>query len=195
MEHKPGLARDIEVTNELAKAFPDVTFLADANDGFSMDDTLAYLDAIETELLFMEEPFAENPDGFTKLRRFLEQSKSKTLIADGEFRPDHALLDRLIEADLLDVHLTDVYGLGFTKWRKLMPTLIERGVQTSPHTWGNRLKTVYATHLASGFGNVLTVEGVTAFSRDIDYTDYNLDTDGNIAPPNKPGFGLTLRDV
>jgi hypothetical protein len=47
--------------------------------------------------------------------------------------------------------------------------------------------------LSSGLGNVLTVEGVTAFSKDIDFSDYDPDERGNISPPDKPGFGLTLR--
>lgn len=193
MPHDAGLQRDIDITNALAKAYPDVTYLADANDGFSIDDTLHYLDRIETELLFIEEPFRENIDGFAKLRTYLDKTDKKTLIADGESRPDPDLLDQLIAEKLLDVHLTDTYGLGFTNWRKLMPSLAERGVLTSPHTWGSRLKTVYTTHLARGLGNVLTIEGVTAFSEDVDFAGYDLDKNGRISPPNKPGFGLTLR--
>ena len=141
----------------------------------------------------MEEPFRENEADLAALRQNLDSKRLKTLIADGEDDPDAGLLDILIERDLLDVHLTDLYGLGFTNWRKLMPSLIKRGVQASPHTWGHRLKTVYTAHLSSGLGNVLTVEGVTAFSKDIDFSDYNPDERGNISPPDKPGFGLTLR--
>ena len=193
MDREAGLQRDIEVTNALAKAYPEVTFLADANDGYNVDETISYLDAIDTELLFMEEPFRENEADLAALRQNLDSKRLKTLIADGEDDPDAGLLDILIERDLLDVHLTDLYGLGFTNWRKLMPSLIKRGVQASPHTWGHRLKTVYTAHLSSGLGNVLTVEGVTAFSKDIDFSDYNPDERGNISPPDKPGFGLTLR--
>lgn len=192
MEPAAGLRRDIDVTRALADAFPDVKFLADANDGYSLDDTKAYLTGIgDVDLLFMEEPFRENTEGFAALRGFLRSTGSKTLIADGESDADQELLDELIDADLLDVHLTDVIGLGFTNWRRLLPRLADRGVKASPHTWGLRLKTVYATHLAAGLGNVLTVEGVTAFSSDVDLSAYDPEN-GRVSPPPLPGFGLSL---
>lgn len=194
MEHGAGLTRDIEVTRELAKTYPDVTFLADANDGFSLQDTFDYLDGIgDVELLFMEEPFRENIDGFTKLRKYLKDSGKKTYIADGEADPNQRELDDLIARGLLDVHLTDTWGLGFTNWRRLLPSLEKRGVLTSPHTWGTRLKTVYTAHLAWGLGNTLTVEGVTCFSKDIDYSLYNPDQEGNLVKNDAPGFGLKLK--
>ena len=194
MPHDEGLKRDIEVTRALAEAYPDVRFLADANDGFTVADTQAFLDGIgDVELIFMEEPFRENVEGFTELRSYLESSGKKTLIADGEANPVPEELDVLIAHGLLDLHLSDLYGVGFTEWRRLMPSLIERGVLASPHNWGSRLKTVYTTHLASGLGNVLTIEGVTAFSKDIDFSDYDPDARGMVAPPKRPGFGLALR--
>jgi len=194
MPHDEGLERDIEVTLALAEAYPDVRFLADANDGFSVADTKAFLDGIgDVDLIFMEEPFRENVEGFAEIRSHMQATGRATLIADGEANPVPEELDLLIDNGLLDVHLTDLYGLGFTEWRQLMPSLEERGVRASPHCWGSRLKTVYTTHLAAGLGNVLTVEGVTAFSKDIDFRDYDPDADGMITPPRKPGFGLALR--
>lgn len=193
MPRDEGLERDIQVTRALAEAYPDVEFLADANDGFTVQETLDYLEGIgDVELFFLEEPFKENVEGFSTLRNYLDSVGSKTLIADGEFQPDQEQLDDLISRGLLDLHLTDVYGLGFTEWRALMPTLQARGVVASPHNWGARLKTVYTSHLASGLGNVPTVEGVTAFSKHIDFSDYDPQEDGSIVPPRKPGFGLVL---
>ena len=62
---------------------------------------------------------------------------------------------------------------------------------TSPHAWGNRLKTHYIAHLAAGLGNVVTIEGVTCLSDDIDYGHYPL-KDGKLHVSEEPGFGMRL---
>ena len=53
------------------------------------------------------------------------------------------------------------------------------------------LKTNYIAHLAAACGNVVTIEGVTRLSDDIDYGDYKI-TDGKIGVSEKPGFGMAL---
>src|SRR5690606_14930576 len=43
MPKEKGLARDIEVTKMVAKNFPDCEILVDANDGYTIEDTIAYV--------------------------------------------------------------------------------------------------------------------------------------------------------
>ena len=62
---------------------------------------------------------------------------------------------------------------------------------SSPHAWGNRLKTNYIAHIAAGLGGVTTIEGVTCFSDDIDYGDYKI-VDGRLRVSDAPGFGMKL---
>jgi L-alanine-DL-glutamate epimerase-like enolase superfamily enzyme len=194
MPHDAGLARDIKVTRAIARAFPDVKLLVDANDGYTIDDVKRYLEGIGgVELLWFEEPFRESVEGFRELRAVFEDRGIKTCIADGEAGPDARLLDRLMEAGLLDVYLTDILGYGFTPWRKLMPRLKKQGVLASPHAFGTQLKTYCIAHLASAFGNTLTIEGVTCSSKDVDWGGYRLDARGELAPPPEPGFGMRLR--
>ena len=73
----------------------------------------------------------------------------------------------------------------------LMPELIDRGISTSPHTWGSKLKTCYTAQLAAGMGNVITVEGVSSTSDQVDFSTYPI-KDGWISVPDSPGFGLSL---
>jgi L-alanine-DL-glutamate epimerase-like enolase superfamily enzyme len=175
MPKAEGIRRDVDVTRAIAGRFPDVEILVDGNDGFTPDELLEYLEGIgEVKLLWIEEPFRESVAGYAKVRDWLRRHGRKTLLADGEADPDWKVLGRLTEEKLLDVQLVDIVGHGFTAWRKLMPQLKRQKVLASPHAWGSLLKTHYVSHLAAGLGNVVTVEGVTCTSEDVDFGDYRL---------------------
>ena len=195
MEAEAGLQRDIEVTQKVHENFPDCRILVDANDGYTCDGFLRYLDAVaDCELFWIEEPFRENRDDLIRLREFLEKFSPNTLIADGESGYDIEFLFELVHEGLLDVLIMDIAGLGFTNWRKLMPKLAEANVQASPHTWGNPLKTLYASQLAAGLGNIVTLEGIPAESNDVDWDGYHLQ-EGSLYVPDKPGFGMKLNTL
>lgn len=192
MNPKAGLQRDIEVVRQIHQAFPEINILVDGNDGFTPDTFITFLEGIQdVDLFWIEEPFIENYEGFTRLRNWLNAHDKPTLLADGEAKPDHKLLFDLIHKGVLDVHLTDIQGYGFTQWRRLMPQLEELGCQTSPHAWGHMLKTVYTSHLSAGLGNVVTIEGVTCQSDSVDFGD-NVLRDGKLYVSQSPGFGMTL---
>ncbi len=192
MPHKAGLARDIEVTKAVTAAFPDCDILVDGNNGFSVNEFIAYLKGIgDIKLFWIEEPFHETVADYRKLRTWMQEAGVESLLADGEADPDPVLLDELMRLKLMDVHLTDIEGLGFTNWRKLMPTLKQYHVQASPHAWGSLLKTYYTAHLTGGLGNTVTIEGVTSTSDDVDLSGYRIEN-GKLIPPDKPGFGMPL---
>jgi len=44
----------------------------------------------------------------------------------------------------------------------------------SPHSFRSRLKTNYNAHMAAACGNVVTIEGVTCISDDIDYGEEKI---------------------
>ncbi|MDP7626134.1 MAG: hypothetical protein QF493_14465, partial [Rhodospirillales bacterium] len=67
----------------------------------------------------------------------------------------------------------------------------EHKAVASPHAWGDMLKTHYISHLSAGLGNVVTIEGVTCISDDIDFGDYEI-KDGKLHVSEKPGFGMKL---
>ncbi|MDR2270110.1 MAG: hypothetical protein LBF27_04305 [Sphingobacterium sp.] len=192
MPFSEGLQRDIDVTNAVAKAFPDCGILVDGNNGFTVDQFIQYLKGIPSVNLFwIEEPFHETVTDYEKLRDYIKAGGTGTLLADGEADPNPALLKELFEKKLLDVHLTDIEGLGFTNWRRLMPALKKMGAQASPHAWGSVLKTYYTAHLAGGLGNTVTIEGVTSTSEEVDLSGYKIQN-GKLIPPSTAGFGMPL---
>ncbi|MDD3780749.1 MAG: enolase C-terminal domain-like protein [Proteiniphilum sp.] len=193
MPAEEGLKRDVEITHMVNRYFPDVDILVDANDGYTVKNFIRYLEQLEDiSIWWIEEPFRETVDDFTVLRKWLNDNRKRnTLLADGEARPDLNLALEMGKKQVLDVYLEDIMGYGFTNWRKLMPRLIENGLQASPHNWGDYLKTIYTGHLAGGIGNVVTNEGVTCFSSDIDF-GFNRVENGVFIPSSSPGFGVTL---
>ena len=192
MENAAGIQRDIEVTRLVAEAFPDCDILVDGNDGYPIDQFETYLRGIQgVKLFWIEEPFRETVEDYSKLRAILKNLEMETLLADGEANPDQVFLRKLEEMKLIDVHLTDPQGQGYTGWRKLMPELKTMGIWASPHAWGSQIKTNAIAHLAAAYGNTVTIEGVTCISDDFDLGDYRLEN-GKLIPSFAPGFGMTL---
>ncbi len=192
MSREKGLQRDIEVTKMIHEHFPEIDILVDANNGYSVEDTIAYLEGIgDIKLFWFEEPFHEDREKYLKLRKWMLDRGIETFLADGEYQPEQELLRKLYRQRLLDMHLTDIIGLSFTRWRQLMPKLVEMGISASPHCWGSQLKTYYTAHLCGGLGNIPTIEGVTCTSEDVDFGDYKLE-EGILTPSSDPGFGMKL---
>ncbi|MFT4011379.1 MAG: enolase C-terminal domain-like protein [Nocardioidaceae bacterium] len=192
MEREAGTARDIEVTRTVREAYPDARLLVDANNGWSPEQTIAFLEQVaDCDLYWIEEPFHEEASGLRLLRDYLRESGSRTLIADGEADPDEAQLLDLARAGLIDVMLMDVCSYGLTAWRRVMPLLAELGVAGSPHAWGKPIKTLYAAQLAAGLGNVAIVEGVPGTTDGADTSRYAL-REGVLHVPAGPGFDLDL---
>jgi len=192
MNEIEGLRRDIDVTRAVHERFPDCPILVDANNGYTGNGFLEYLDGVrDCDLFWVEEPFQESLAGLISLRRYLNHHSPDTLIADGELKPDIPFLLELAQGNLLDVLLMDIVSLGLTQWRRLMPKLQEIGVHASPHAWGVPLKTLYTAQLAAGLGNVPIVESVPGTTVGVDTSVYRLE-EGNLHVPSKPGFGLAV---
>jgi len=191
--HDEGLKKDNEVIKLIHTTFPDITILVDANDGYSLQDTIDFLKGIgDVPLLWMEEPFRENYEDGKKLRQWMDENGFKdTLYADGEAKPDHDLCLRMGKEGIMNAYLPDIRSYGFTRWRHIMPQLKEYNMWASPHAFGSMLKTHYITHLAAVCGNIVTIEGVTCISDDIDYGDYPI-LNGKIQVSDAPGFGMKL---
>lgn len=195
MTPEAGLKRDIEVTQAIAKAFPDCALLVDANDGYSAATTIAFLKGIEAIPLFwLEEPFVETDAAWREVHAWTSTNgREKMLLADGEQHNDIPILEKLEADGILNVRLLDIISHGFTRWRELMPKLVKTRTLSSPHAWGSGLKTVYAAQLLAGLGNGASVEGVTCIHEHVDFGE-NTIRDGRMQVSSKPGFGLTLRE-
>lgn len=207
MPPEEGLQRDIDLTRAVRELYPDCDILVDANDGYTCDGLLRYMDGVaDCGLFWIEEPFQENREDLRRLREFLTRRSPRTLVVDGEarigqgqpggpyggFAPEHIdLLLGLAREKLLDALIMDIASVGFTNWRRLMPAVVATGVKAAPHTWGEPLKTLYTAQLAAGLGNVVTVEGIPARPLDHDWGVYEL-REGLLRMPDAPGFGVKL---
>lgn len=187
-----GIRRDIEITKLVAGAFPNCDILVDGNDGFTYEEFETYLKGIEgVKLFWIEEPFRETVEDYTKLNKLLKDMGYNALLADGEANADQAFIQTLEEMKLINVHLSDIQDIGYTGWRKLMPGLKKMDVFASPHAWGSQIKTNAVAHLAAALGNTITIEGVTCHSDEIDFGNYKIEN-GKLIPSTAPGFGMTL---
>ena len=190
-----GLRRDIDAVRTIHQQFPECDILVDANNGYSVDDCIGFLDGVrDVPLFWVEEPFHETVNDYRRLNAWMDQNGfDKTYLADGEAKPDAAVLDRLQQEGILDVRLEDILSIGFTAWRGLLPELLSKNMLASPHAWGCGLKTFYIAHLAAAFGGVPTIEGVTMSDADVDFGE-NVIRDGKLQVSSMPGFGLTLKN-
>ena len=194
---KEGMEMDVKVYKMIYDEYKNknVDLLVDANNGYTLDDTIAFMTGIGgIPLYWMEEPFPEEAEAGKKLRDWMNKNGfAKTRYADGEYiRPgqkDAAI--EMVRDGIVNTYLNDIHAIGITNWLTAMPIVANARADASPHAWGDRLKTHYTTHLAAGLGNVSTVEGVTAFSDDIDYGSYPI-RDGKITVSEEPGFGMKL---
>lgn len=191
MAHEEGMRRDIDIVRAIHDALPDVTLMVDGNDGFTVDDCIAFLEGIRgIEVYWFEEPFRESEQANARLKNYLRENRPATYIADGESFTDIPLLMDLAEKGLLDVWQPDVCGYGFTAWRKLLKKIVPLGYLSSPHAWGQVLKTHYCAHLAAAYPHhIPCIEAVLGETEGVDYGGYEL-KNGMLTLPDKPGFGM-----
>lgn len=193
MNSEDGFKRDIDVIKAVFQEFPDCRILVDANDAYTCDGMIRYMDAVaDCNIFWIEEPFRENRDDLIKLKEFLSKVSPKTLVVDGESRPDVDFLLELGKEKLLDALQMDISGYGFTNWRKTMPKLIEAGVPAAPHTWGDPIKVIYSAQMAAGLGNSLMLEGIPSTTTGADLSFYKLENGIIHVPADATGFGMRL---
>ena len=192
MSHDEGLQRDIEVVRMIHENFPDCDIMVDPNNAYSVEDCIAFVEAVAPAKIFwIEEPFHENEKDYRRLSEWIKKNAPYILLVDGEHKPDRDLVIGLGEKGILDTYNEDICDYGFTNWIELMPRLIKAGMSASPHGWATQPKSVYASHFAMAFGHVPSIEGVTNFHDRMDW-GFSI-VDGYFVPSDKPGFGMTLK--
>ena len=115
MEQEAGFRRDVEVVRAIRKLVgKDVKLMVDANNGFDLDGTMRWLDAVGDDLFFVEEMFPEVVEQDLKLKEYLKAKGWKTLVADGESAREVEHFDPYIKAGALDVLQPDIRAFGLT---------------------------------------------------------------------------------
>ena len=194
---KEGMDMDIKVVKMVYGEYGSkgVDILVDSNNGYTLQDTMTFLEGIKgIPLYWVEEPFPEQMDEGKKLRAWMDKNGfENTKYADGEWiRPhENDIALQMARAGVVNTYINDIHAYGLTNWMKVMPSLKSANADASPHAWGDRLKTNYTAHLSAALGNISTIEGVTCISEDIDYGNYPV-KDGRISVSNDPGFGMKI---
>lgn len=188
-----GMQRDIEIVRAIHAQHPDALLMVDANDGYTFEDCVTFLEGIgDCPLYWFEEPFRESVENNRRLKDYLRMHRPTTYIADGESDTDVALLLKLAGKGLLDIWQPDVCDYGFTAWRALLREIVPLGYLSSPHAWGQVVKTHYCAHLAAAYPHHIPyIEAVLGESEGIEYSGYTLHN-GVLTIPQKPGFGMEL---
>ena len=195
MDAKRGLARDVEVMQQLARAAPPgVKLMADANDQFGLETACRFLGAVGEHLWFLEEPFPESAEQGRALRTWMARNGLKTLLADGESQHDPEALLALARAGGADVLQPDIRALGLSlQWRLGRDVSGLPGVHLAPHCWGSYLGTFKMLQLARGIDCVMTCEMDRMTSDLFDDSNWVLNN-GCVHVPDQPGCGLVLRE-
>ena len=204
-----GLQRDIDVVCAVREHFPDSKILIDANDAYTCDAFIQFLNGIaDCDLYWIEEPFQENETDLQHLKDHMAKIGCCAYIAEGEGRKGAAdppgryggytaeHIDRLYDLaskKLIDAVVIDLDIVGFTRWRHIMPDLIQASILASPHTWCWCVRSHYVAQLAAGLGNVICIEGIPGHSSALDYSHYPIHN-GNISVPDLPGFAMPIKE-
>jgi D-galactarolactone cycloisomerase len=207
MEPDVGRQRDIAVVRAVREAFPDCKILVDANNAYNCETFLDFVEAVaDCDLYWIEEPFPENEADLRRLKESMARVGCRALIAEGEHRTEAAdppgryggytmrHIDHLYDLaakGLVDVFIIDLNIVGFSRWRTVMPELIEANVPVSPHTWCWCVRPRYVAQIAAGLGNVVCIEGIPGTTSGVDYTNYPI-RDGEMSVPELPGFAIPL---
>jgi len=209
MNPDEGLQADINAVRIVREHFPDCLILVDANDAYTVDTFIEFLDGIkDCDLYWIEEPFVENETDLKRLKEHMAHMGCKAIIAEGEGRTAGAdppgayggytlehidTLYDLASKKLIDALVIDLNIVGFTRWRHIMPDLIRAGIPVSPHTWCWCVRPFYVSQLAAGLGNIICIEGIPGNSSALDYSNYSI-VEGRVHVPNLPGFAMPLKE-
>ena len=195
MEARAGFQRDVEVVQAIRKRVgKDVKLMVDANNGFDLDGTMRWLDAVGDDLFFVEEMFPEVVEQDLRLKEYLRKKGWKTLVADGESARDVGHFDPFIEHEALDVLQPDMRALGITlQWELSRRALARPSIKLAPHNWGSFLGLYLQLVLARGIPNFLIAEEDRSTSDLFDTSAFVM-KDGRMSVPDTPGCGLVLRE-
>ncbi|MFB6228431.1 MAG: mandelate racemase/muconate lactonizing enzyme family protein [Halobacteriales archaeon] len=202
------VASDLDLARAVREAFPDLTLMVDANNGWSMrlagetggSWSLPQAKRVAGELedvggvAWLEEPLGQN-----NYRRLAELRASTSIaIAGGESVSGLHTLREYVAHDALDILQPDaVFATGILNGKKAAGMAEAFGLGFAPHTWSNGLGLVANLHLlaathAEWCEYPHEPPGFVPEARDFMLKEPVLPDDGAIAPPDAPGLGLDI---
>lgn len=195
MEREAGFKRDLEVVKSIRSLVGrDVRLMVDANNGFDLETTLRWLDALGDELFFIEEMFPEEVTQDLKLKDYIRNKGWSTRVADGESAREVTHFDHSIESNALDVLQPDIRAYGLTlQWELSRKIESHPHIQLAPHNWGSLLGLHMQLVLARGIPNFLMAEQDRSTTDLFDLSAFQF-KEGKMRVPDLPGCGLILRE-
>lgn len=194
MDRDAGLQRDIDVIRAVRQAAgPSVRVMGDANNGYERDFERLWRMLDETReagLYWIEEPFPESVDGYTKLRRSLDDAGIRIRIADGEnFRAPAQFDPYLAPRRLMDVLQLDIRTGGFLSNVDVSRRGERAGAVAIPHNWGSHLGFLMALHISKAIRTIPAAEDDRS-TYDVIAADGYAFKDGSYSVPDRPGLGI-----
>jgi L-alanine-DL-glutamate epimerase-like enolase superfamily enzyme len=143
------------------------------------------------DVAWFEEPLKPDalPD-YVQLRR-----SSPVPIAGGEVLTRRQSFQPWLEAGAFDIVQPDVTKVGgISEERRIAWMAQEHGIRFIPHGWNTAVGVAADLQLASAFAETDLVEYLTGspYVDEIAAVPWQLDADGLLAIPDKPGLGLEL---
>jgi D-galactarolactone cycloisomerase len=187
-------ARDIERATAVRRALPGITLMMDANTLYSLDDARFAMPRLaDLGLMWLEEPFPpQYLNAYRRARNF-----GPIPLAAGE---NHFLrydFQTLLEYDAICHIQPDVSKCGgVTEMMRIAAMASVHKVPLSPHSATSGLNYAASIHVLASIDNPGWFEGDAAaanpFHHDVGTSPYELDSDGNVCPLEKPGIGVDI---
>ena len=129
-------------------------------------------------------------EDFVELRR-----QSRVPIAGGEVLTRRQAFAPFIQAGAFDIVQPDVTKVGgISEERRIGWMAQEHNIRFIPHGWNTAIGLAADLHLASAFPDTNLVEYIdgSPYVDDIVAEPWQLDADGMLSIPDRPGLGITL---
>jgi len=200
--------RDLAVARAVREAFPGLTLMVDANNGWSMrlagetGDSWSLPEAkrVAHELesiggvAWLEEPLSRHD--YQRLAEL--RASTSVAIAGGESADGLHTLREYVAHDALDVLQPDaVFATGILNGKKAAGMAEAFGLAFIPHTWSTGIGLVANLHLlaatrAEWCEFPLEPPGFVPEARDFMLEEPVTPADGTMSPPDRPGLGLRI---
>jgi D-arabinonate dehydratase len=185
-----SIGRDVERIDAVRSAVgKEIAILVDANNAYNRMDALKMGRELDKrDIYWFEEPLSpDDLEGCAELRRKLD-----TPIAIGENEYTRWGFKQLLDTEAAQVLNADAQVLGgITEWKKAADLAMASHVLVAPH--GDQ--EIHA-HLVSAIPNGLIVEyydnNLNALKEGMFKSHLDLDADGTVSVPDKPGIGFEI---
>jgi len=188
--------KDIELVKAAREAVGrEIKLLVDAGEQWDASTAIERAKKLEEyNPFFLEDPLSpDDIDGYAKLTR-----ATVLRIAAGEAETTRFAYRDLMEKGNVDVIQPDVTRVGgILEAQKIAWMAYDRGVMFVPHAWSTDILVAATLHLLAAIPQESLLEFCVSNSplkKDLLLEPFNIDKEGFIGVPEKPGLGIELNE-